>query len=43
VENVAEHVLTCFRSWDPNVSLELVVHGPTVEGMEVARGSIQGH
>jgi hypothetical protein len=27
-EVVAEHMLMCFRSWDPEVSLELVVQGP---------------
>jgi hypothetical protein len=30
-ETVAEHFLTCFRSWDPNGSLELVVWGPIVK------------
>jgi hypothetical protein len=28
VETVAEHVLMCFCSWDPQVSLEPVVQGP---------------
>jgi hypothetical protein len=28
VEAVAEHVLLCFRSHEPQVSLESVVHGP---------------
>jgi hypothetical protein len=30
-EVVAEHTLMCFRSWDPEVSLELVVQGPAEE------------
>jgi hypothetical protein len=29
MEAVAKHVLLCFRSHDPQVSLELVVQGPT--------------
>jgi hypothetical protein len=40
-EKVAEHMLTCFESRDPNISLELVVHGPTIEIEEAARGSVQ--
>jgi hypothetical protein len=38
---VAEHVLTCFRSWEPHVSLESVVQGCVTETEEVARASIQ--
>jgi hypothetical protein len=40
-ESVAEYVLTCFRSWDPQVSLELVVQGPIAKMEEAARASIQ--
>jgi hypothetical protein len=39
-EKVVKHVLTCFRSRDPNITLELVVHGPAVEVEEAARSSI---
>jgi hypothetical protein len=38
---VAEYVLTCFRSRDPQVSLELVVQGPVVEMEKAARAGIQ--
>jgi hypothetical protein len=38
VERVAEHVLMCFQSRDPIVSLELVVLGP-VAGIEEAMSS----
>jgi hypothetical protein len=31
VDAVAEHVLLCFRSQDPQVSLEPMVQGPTEE------------
>jgi hypothetical protein len=41
VEKVAEHVLTCFQSFDPNASLELVVQGPIVEAEEAARANVQ--
>jgi hypothetical protein len=41
VEKVAEHVLTCFQSLVPNVSLEPVVQGPTVEAEEAAMDNIQ--
>jgi hypothetical protein len=34
-EAVAEHVLLCFRSHDPQVSLEPMVQGPT-EGVQEA-------
>jgi hypothetical protein len=40
-EVVAEHVLMCFQSRDPQVSLELVVQGPIEEMKDVARGSVQ--
>jgi hypothetical protein len=40
-EKVVEHMLTCFRSLDPKVSLDPMVHGPTIETKEAARGSIQ--
>jgi hypothetical protein len=35
VEAVVEHVLLCFRSHDPQVSLEPVVQGP-IEGVQEA-------
>jgi hypothetical protein len=41
VEKVAEHVLTCFWTWDPNASLEWVVLEPTEGAEEAARASIQ--
>jgi hypothetical protein len=41
VEKVAEHGLTCFQSWNPNISLEPMVQGPTVEVKEAAMASIQ--
>jgi hypothetical protein len=40
-EMVAEHVLTCFRSRDPQVSLEPVVQGHVMKTKEVARASVQ--
>ena len=40
-EKVAEHVLTCFRSWDPSTSLEPVVQGPVAATEEAARSSVQ--
>jgi hypothetical protein len=39
-EAVAEHVLLCFSSQDPQVSLEPVAQGPVAETEEVARASI---
>jgi hypothetical protein len=33
---VAEHILMCFRSRDPQVSLEPVVQGPTEETEDAA-------
>jgi hypothetical protein len=38
---VAAHVLTCFRSWEPQVSLEPVVQGCVTEMEEATRASIQ--
>jgi hypothetical protein len=40
-EKVAEHVLTCFQSYDSNASLEPVVQGPTAEAEEIARANVQ--
>jgi hypothetical protein len=39
-EVVAENVLMCFQSWDPQISLESVVQAPITETV-VARASIQ--
>jgi hypothetical protein len=36
---MAEHVLMCFRSWDLQVTLELVVQGPTEETEDAAQVS----
>jgi hypothetical protein len=38
---VAEHVLLCFRSRDPQVSLEPVAQGPDTETEEAARVGVQ--
>jgi hypothetical protein len=38
---VAEHVLMCFRSYDPNISLEPVVQGPTEEPAETAAVGVE--
>jgi hypothetical protein len=38
---VAEHMLVCFRSRDPSISLEPVVQGPTEEPVEAARVSVE--
>jgi hypothetical protein len=38
---VAQYVLTCFQSWDPQISLELVVQGPIVETEESAHASVE--
>jgi hypothetical protein len=38
---VAEHMLMCFQSRDPSISLELVVQGPTEEPAEAARVSVE--
>jgi hypothetical protein len=40
VEAVAEHVLMCFRSRDPQVSLELVVQGLIEETEDAARAGV---
>jgi hypothetical protein len=40
-EAVVEHVLVCFRSWDPHVSLEPVALGPNAETEEVAQADVQ--
>jgi hypothetical protein len=39
-EAVVEHMLLCFRSRDPHVSLEPVAQGPDVETEEVAQADI---
>jgi hypothetical protein len=39
-EAVTEHMLMCFRSWDPQVFLEPVVQGPVEEAEDVARADI---
>jgi hypothetical protein len=41
VERVVEHVLTYFQSWDPVISLDLVVLGLIAETEEAARCSVQ--
>jgi hypothetical protein len=41
VKVVVEYVLTCFKSWDPQISLELVVQGPIMEIEEATRASIE--
>jgi hypothetical protein len=38
---VAEHVLLCFRSRDPNISLEPVVQGPAEEPAGAAATGIE--
>jgi hypothetical protein len=38
---VAEHVLMCFRSHDPAISLESVVQGPAEEPAEAASAGIE--
>jgi hypothetical protein len=38
---VAEHVLMCFRSCDPAISLEPVVQGPTEEPAEAAAAGVE--
>jgi hypothetical protein len=40
VKAVAEYVLTCFRSRDPHIYLESVVHGPVVEMEEAALAGV---
>ena len=38
---VVEHVLTCFRSHNPAISLAPVVKGPVAEAEDSARESVQ--
>jgi hypothetical protein len=38
---VAEHVLMCFRSRDPNISLEPMVQGPAEEPAEAAVAGVE--
>jgi hypothetical protein len=38
---VAEHVLMCFQSRDPQVSQEPVVEGPVEETKNAARAGVQ--
>jgi hypothetical protein len=38
---VAEHVLMCFCSRDPNISLEPVVQGPAEEPAEAATAGVE--
>jgi hypothetical protein len=38
---VAEHVLMCFRSRDPAISLEPVVQGPAEEPAEAATADVE--
>jgi hypothetical protein len=38
---VAKHVLMCFHSRDPNISLEPVVQGPTEEPAEAAAAGVE--
>jgi hypothetical protein len=38
---VVEHVLTCFRSHDPTISLTPVLEGPAPEAEAVARERVQ--
>jgi hypothetical protein len=38
---VAEHVLMCFRSRDPNISLEPVLQGPAEEPAEAAAAGVE--
>jgi hypothetical protein len=41
VEQVTEHVLTCFWSWDPAVSLDPVMLGPVAGTEDVASCCVQ--
>ena len=38
---VAEHILVCFRSHSPNLSLEPVVVGPVADALDAARESVK--
>jgi hypothetical protein len=39
-QTVADHVLMCFRSRDPSISMEPVVQGPVEGSVEVARDDV---
>jgi hypothetical protein len=38
---VADHMLMCFRSYDPSISLEPAVQGPVEGSAEAARGGVE--
>jgi hypothetical protein len=38
---VVDHVLTCFRSHDPAISLTLVLEGPVLEAEAAAQEGVQ--
>jgi hypothetical protein len=38
---VVDHILTCFRSHDPAISLTLVLEGPMPEAEATAREGVQ--
>jgi hypothetical protein len=38
---MANHVLMCFRSYDPSISLELAVQGPVEGSVEATRVGIE--
>jgi hypothetical protein len=40
-EAMAEHMLMCFQSWDPQASLEPMVQGPVMKDEEAARADVQ--
>jgi hypothetical protein len=40
-QSVAEHVLLCFRSRDPNISSEPVVQGPSEEPAEAVAAGVE--
>jgi hypothetical protein len=40
-EEVAEHVLMCFRSHDPSISMEPMVQGPVEGSAEAARVGVE--
>jgi hypothetical protein len=39
-EQLAEHMLMCFQSWDPTISLDPVMLGPVVGTEEVASSGV---
>jgi hypothetical protein len=41
VEQVMEHMLTCFQSWDPVVSLDPVMLGPVARTEDAASSGVQ--